>query len=372
MGVPRRAALVFGAGCVLAACLAAVAIAGFKPAVSYPVGAESLDVAVGDFNGDGKPDLAVSSRAGNDVSILRGNGQGAFGVAHDSPAGQQPLGLLVGDWNRDGRDDLAVANQSPAGGVTILLGSASGFSSRHFGAGPGSSYVLAGRFTADRRPDLVVSNLDADTVSVLRGAKDGKFPKIRDLPTGPDPFGLAVGDFNRDGKQDVAVLSQQTSQPASPTQVSVFRGNGNGTFKPVLSSPVGKGANGMAVGMFNGDSIPDLAVTDFSLDKVAVLIGNGNGRFRLPRYFPAGESPADVALADFNRDGRTDIAVTDSEGAGRVAVLPRRAGLHFGAPLKYPVGDLPYGMAVGRLNADNRPDVATANYTGTTSVLQGN
>lgn len=369
MGVRRKVGTICVAVCVAALCVAGIALAGFKPAVSYPVGAQALDVAIADFNGDGKKDLAVSNRADNNVSILRGNGKGAFGAAHDYPAGQLPLGLRAGDYNGDGRTDLAVANQSPAGGVTILLGTASGFSSHHYPAGPASSYVAAGRFTADKRPDLAVSNENGNTVSILRGQAGGKFAKIGDLPTDPSPFGIAVSDFNRDGKQDVAVLDEASP---SHTQVSVFRGVGNGTFKPVLNSPAGAGANGMAVGKFNGDSIPDLAITDFSTDKVDVLIGNGNGRFRAPKLFAAGTSPADVGLGDFNHDGKTDLAVTDSDTAGRVAVLLRKPGLNFGSPLKYPVGAEPYGLAVGRLNGDKQPDVATANYTGTTSVLLGN
>jgi hypothetical protein len=353
---------------VLALCVAAIALAGFKPAVNYPVGAEALDVAIADFNGDGKADLAVSNRADDNVSILRGNGNGAFGAAHDYPAGPEPLGLLVGDYNGDGRRDLAVANQSTAGGVTVLLKNAGGFSSRHYPAGPGSSYVEAGKFTADRRTDLAVSNLDGNTVSILGGRADGKFAKIGDLPTGPSPFGLAVSDFNGDGNRDIAVINY----PPDKSRVSVFRGAGDGTFKPALNSPAGIGANEMAVARINGDSIPDLAVADFSTDKALVLIGSGDGRFRAPKGFAAGTAPADVGLGDFNHDGRTDLAVSNSPDAGRVAVLLRKPGLNFGNPLKYRVGNDPYGIAVSRLNSDNRPDVASANYTGTASVLLGN
>ena len=131
-------------------------------------------------------------------------------------------------------------------------------------------------------------------------------------------------------------------------------------------------ANEMVASRINGDSTPDLAVADYSSDAALVLIGTGTGRFNAPKRFPAGETPAEIALGDFNRDGRTDLALTDSAVAGRVAILPRKAGLDFGGPLKYAVGSGPYGLAVGRLNGDNRLDVATANYTGTTSVLQGN
>ncbi|MFL5893470.1 MAG: FG-GAP repeat domain-containing protein [Solirubrobacterales bacterium] len=120
------------------------------------------------------------------------------------------------------------------------------------------------------------------------------------------------------------------------------------------------------------DCWTDLAVADYSSDAVNVLIGTGTGRFKAPKAFPAGESPAEVALGDFNHDGKDDVAVTNSGTGGRVAVLPRKAGVNFGSPVKYPVGSQPYGLAVGRLNGDKRPDVATANYTGTTSVLQGN
>jgi hypothetical protein len=368
MGVPRKAAVVAVVVIVLGLGAAAVALAGFKPAVSYPTGAETLDVVIADMNGDGKRDLVASNRGDNNVAILRGHGDGTFRAAQHFAAGPSPLGLLQGDWNGDGGRDLAVANQSKAGGVTILLRTGSGFSSHHYPAGAGSSYVLAGRFNGDRRPDLAVSNLDDNTVSILRGKAGGAFAKIGDLATGSFPFGLAVADFNGDGKRDVAVTNDASG---SATQVSVFRGRGDGTFRAARNSPAGVGANEMVVARFNGDSIPDLAVTDFSSDEVDILIGTGTGSFKPAKTFPAGLAPADVALGDFNRDGKKDLAITDSRPAGKVAILKRKPGVDFGPPITYPVGSSPYGLAVGRLNIDGRLDAATANYTGTTSVLQG-
>jgi VCBS repeat protein len=372
--VPRKVAVILLGALALVLGIAAVALAGFDPATSYPTGdtgtlAESLDVAIGDFSGDGKPDLAVSNRGDNNVSILRGDGSGKFGAAHNYKAGSMPLGLVVGDWNGDGREDLAAANQSDIGGVTVMLNNGSGFSKHHYPAGTGSSYVLAARFTADQRPDLAVSNSRASTVSILRGMADGKFAKIGDIATSPDPFGLAVSDFNHDGKRDVAVIDTRRNDK---TKVQVFRGNGDGTFKAPLDIFVGQGANQMAVGRINGDSIPDLAVADFSLDEVDVLIGNGNGTFRTPKAFPAGSNPADVALGDFNGDGKIDLAVTGDDTPGRLSVLMRKPGLAFSAPIPYPVGDFAYGVAAARLNGDDKPDIATANFSGSSSVLLGN
>lgn len=357
------------AASVLGLVVAGIAFAGFKPAVSYPTGAETLDVVIADLNRDGKPDLVTSNRADNNIAVLHGDGTGGFDPADHFGAGPSPLGLLVGNWNGDRRRDLAVANQSNAGGLTIMLGTPTGFSSHHYPAGSESSYVLAGRFTGDRRPDLAVSNLEAGSVSILRGKAGGRFAKIGDLHTGKFPFGLAVADFNRDGDADVAVINQADM---NHTQVSVFRGRGDGTFRKALSSPAGVGANEMAVGRFNGDSVPDLAVTDFSKDEVDVLIGTGTGHFKQPKAFPAGTAPAEVALGDFNKDGKTDLAASNSSDTGAVSILRRKAGLHFAAPVQHAVDPQPYGLAVGRLNGDRKPDVATANYTGTTSVLAGN
>lgn len=348
----------------------AIAIAGFLRPETYPAGgpgAQSLDVVLGRFQGGVAPDLAVSNRGLDRIAILRGN-TGTFGGPRYYPAGPSPLGLLQGHWNGDSRLDLAVANQSAAGGVTIMLGTSDGFSSHQYPAGPGSSFVMAGRFTADQRPDLVVSNLDDSTVSILRGQAGGAFAKIGDVATGPDPFGLAVADFNGDGKQDFAVTNQASS---SATRVSVFRGVGDGSFMPALNSAAGVGANEMAVGRINGDSIPDLAIADFSTNKVDVLIGTGTGRFRAPKTFPAGANPADIALRDFNGDRKVDLAVTNNDTPGRVAILIRKAGVDFGAPIKYPVGAEPYGLAVGRVNSDQLFDLITANYIGTATLLKG-
>src|SRR4029079_14240524 len=117
-----------GGALLLALGVSAVALAGFKPADTYPTmpGKASLDVVTADLTGDGKLDLAVSNRAANNVSVLRGSGTGKFGAAHQYAAGSMPLGLLVGDWNGDGRRDLAAANQSPMGGVTVMLNNGNG------------------------------------------------------------------------------------------------------------------------------------------------------------------------------------------------------------------------------------------------------
>jgi hypothetical protein len=363
-------AVVIGAA-MSVVCLCAIAIAGFQRPETYPAGgpgAQALDVVLGHFQGGVDPDLAVSNRGLDRIAILRGN-TGTFGGPRYYPAGPSPLGLLQGDWNGDGRLDLAVANQSAAGGVTIMLRVLDGYSSHQYPAGPGSSFVMAGRFTADQRLDLVVSNLDGSTVSILRGQAGGAFAKIGDVSTGPDPFGLAVADFNGDGKRDFAVTNQASS---NATRVSVFRGVGDGTFRPALNSAAGVGANEMAVRRINGDPIPDLAIADFSTNKVDVLIGTGTGRFKAPKTFPAGANPADVAFGDFNGDGKADLAVTNNNTPGRVAILIRKAGLNFGKPIKYSVGAEPYGLAVGPVNADQRLDLITANYIGTATLLKGN
>ena len=238
---------------------------GSQLGLSLGLTSDAPQVATGDFNLDGKPDLVVATGVhGSTVIVLPGNGTGGFSAGTPFAAGSAPFAVAVGDFNGDGKPDLAVANDTASGTVTVLLGDGTG----NFTPAFGSPFAVGGR-----------------------------------------PQSVAVGDFNGDGKPDLAVANFVTGT------VTVLLGNGFGGFAPAPGSPINVGEpNSVVVGDFNGDGKPDLAVSSLS-GFVAVLLGNGMGGFAPAVSSPlaAGGSPKVVVTADFNGDGKLDIAVTNND-----------------------------------------------------------
>jgi hypothetical protein len=281
----------------------------FQAAASSPTGGAG-SVAVGDFNGDGNTDVAVASYNGA-VAVLLGNGDGTFQPpVNYIEEGNGPWFIAVGDFNNDGRADLVVANQN-AGVVSVLLGNGDGTlqPAVDYAVSSGSYSVAIGDFNRDGNADLAVANGYSNNVSVLLGNGDGTFQPAVNYPTSHGLTSVAVGDFNGDGKADLAVADY------AGLDVSILEGNGDGTFQPAVPYGIGNGPTALAVGDFNGDGKPDLLTTSVLLGgSVGELLGKGDGTFgRAVNYYPAGvDSPYGVAVGDFNGDGRPDVAVTDA------------------------------------------------------------
>jgi len=299
----------------------------FKAAVNYGAGSGPSSVAVGDFNRDGKLDLAVANNGGN-ISILLGNGDGTFRATVNYATGNSPSSVAVGDFNRDGKLDLAVANSGASNGVSnisVLLGRGDGTfqPAVNYNAGFGSLSVAVGDFDGDGNLDLAVASFGSSDVNVLRGDGDGTFNAAVSYAADA-PTSVAVGDFNGDGKLDLVVANIVTNQGFG--NVGVLLGNGDGTFQAAVDYGVGSNPYSVAVGDFNSDGKPDLAVANGGygngLVSVSVLLGNGDGTFQSAVDYDAGSSPSSVAVGDFNGDGRLDMAVGDgASGTSMVSVL---------------------------------------------------
>jgi len=321
--------------------------------------ASTTSVAVGDFNRDGKPDLAVVSQVGttgNIVGVLLGNGDGTFQKQVGYAVGAFPYAVAVGDFNGDGKLDLVVTNSSESDNtVSVLLGNGDGTFQNQVTYATGTSpYAVAvGDFNGDGKLDLAVTNRADDTVGVLLGNGDGTFQNQVFYYVGNYPSSVAVGDFNGDGKLDLVVTN------IDDDTVSVLLGNGDGTFQNQVTYTTGPESISVAVGDFNGDGKPDLAVAD-GIGGVNVLLGNGDGTFQNQVTYPVVDASDAIVVADFNGDGKLDLAVTNAIDF-EVEVLLGKGDGAFLNPLAYSGGLFASAIAVGDFNGDGNPDLTTLN-----------
>jgi VCBS repeat-containing protein len=309
------AALLLARGAVLAQAQAPVS---FSAPTSFAAGNSPVSVATGDFNADQDPDLAVANAFDGTVSVLLGSTAGGFSGPTNFAAGS-PYVVAVGDFNRDGDPDLVVANHEFPGSLSVLVGGLGGsFSSPStIASGTGTAAVAVGEFNQDGDPDLAVADYDTGRVLVLLGSSGVTFGSPTRVGTGVDPVSVAVGEFNQDGDPDLAVAEESG-------QVRVLLGGPGGGFTgptAVLSgSQVLAGPSSVAVGDFNRDGDPDLAVANRNWNRVTVLLGGPGGSFGSPNNVPTGTLPASVAVADFNADGNPDLT-TAHPTTNNVAVL---------------------------------------------------
>jgi hypothetical protein len=362
-----------GAGAVLAA--AGTAWAAFTPEGSpYPTGSASpfssgaYDADVADFNGDGRPDVAVTNgdNTGSVAVLLRQPG-GGFAPEAGSPfvVGNGLSNAVVADFNGDGRPDIATSGFT-AGVVTVLLRQpAGGFAQegQAINVGDSAGAVAAGDFNGDGKLDIAATRWGLGQVEILlRNSTNTGFTAGGTFATGAHPRAIAVGNFDGTGGLDLAVTDNGASG------VSILLGAGNGTFAPEGTViPTGTAPNGIVATDFNGDGHDDLAVANGGSASVSVLMRNApNTGFAGEAGSPIAVSTTPIGLttADFDRDGRPDIAVAANSGA--VDILRRNAGAGFTRDPAIPVAGTPNGIAAGDFDGDGRPDLAVTDLTGTT------
>ncbi len=331
---------------------------GTFPSTNYDVGNAPSSVAVGDFNGDGQPDLAVVNKSDNTVSILLGNGEGGFGTATTFATGVAPVALITSDFNGDGKLDLAVVNQSDDT-VSILLGNGDGTFQPHvdYPTGTGPVAIAVGEFNAMNNSDLdlAVVNKTANTVSLLFGSGDGTFGAKQDITVGAAPTAIVVGDFNNDGFSDLAVTN------GGANTFSIMLGRGNGTFTTHNDFTTGNLPSAIAAADFNSDGRLDVAVTNQTDNTLSIFPGNGDGTFSSVTNFDTGATPVALAESDFNSDGLPDLVVAN-EGANTISVFLNLGAGNFVSPISLPTDQAPVALAAGVLDtASSLPDVVAVN-----------
>jgi FG-GAP-like repeat/Putative Ig domain len=336
-------------------------------------------ITAGDFNEDGKPDLAVAGSIW--AQVLLGNGDGTFTPESGSPFkvpsppyndAATPLNgpIVAGDFNHSGHLGLAVVDE-PNGAAYILEGYGNGTfspSSAAFANAPEfDTAEAAADFNADGSLDLAFGGY------VALGHGDGAFTTAGDLYSENDlPAAVAVGDFNRDGKLDAAEADGGSA--AFPNSgVAVSLGNGDGTFTQANGSPISFGQNLSAIvaADFNGDGKLDLAVTDAGSNTVTILLGNSDGTFQSPVTMAVGSVPQAIVAGDFNNDRKLDLAVANYGDSTITLLLGNGDGTFTqasGSP--YAVGNGPFAIAAADFNGDGKLDLAVANLMDfTVSIL---
>ena len=336
----------------------------------------------GDLNGDGKPEIVSFNCQQNTITIYVNSGDGTFatGVYYNSNSDQDQdlYDGTIADVNGDGNNDIVAANDD-AGDVSVFLGHGDGSvtvePSSYAVGGYSWNAPLIADFNGDGIADVVESD-DWYSLVYLQGYGDATF---RAAPTYALPnsfdqdawsYSVASGDFNGDGIPDVVVGQVRNN---GSTGVVVYLGKGDGTFYPGDSYGYSPSMSFVAVGDFNGDGKLDIAAIDPADDVLQIFLGNGDGTFSIGGTYPTSSSgnPAaqELVVGDFNKDGTLDIAVANAN-SGDVGVLLGNGDGSFAAPVSYPItGYAAFDIAAADLNGDGYLDLAVTAYTDGPAVI---
>jgi hypothetical protein len=338
---------------------------GFGAAMFNLTQTGPADVDLADLDGDGDLDAVVACAASQRVSVLLGDGDGTFAPKVDYGAGQLPISVAVGHWDSDGSPDLAVVgNSSAVGQTTVNVLASNGDGS--FAAAvpivlPSQLFdVETGDFDEDGAADLVVSR-GAATLLVLAGDGEGGFGAAQPVPGPPNGRQLSVADLDEDGDDDIAT----TSSAAPGALLGVTLGHGDGSFEPVTTYGIFGSQKDVLVHDVTGDGDLDLVVPGeepFTFQfALTVLAGDGAGHF-LPNLGIAGDNCDDVAFGDLDADGQVDMVV-NSVLDDRISVFPGAGNGHFERPVALSVDQPPtltnrvFSVAVADLDGDGLQDV---------------
>lgn len=289
----------------------------FTTSQTLPVDPGPANVATGDFDGDGIPDLVVVSGASSGVTVHPGDGEGRFGPGFRADTGISPFGVVVADFDEDGRLDVATANRG-SDDVSVLLGRGDGTlaPATSFAAEGFPLRMVSGDFDEDGHLDLVVGARLGGRLLLFHGDGAGGFAPGAVLVPSDGPVETRAGDFDGDGHLDLAAALDDGL-------IAVYLGDGLGGFGPPAEVEAAPFLNSCDTGDVNRDGVADLIVASNNLLVVVVLLGDGAGGFAPAGEFPIGfSSPRCTIVADFNGDCADDVATLNfGIDRGVVAVL---------------------------------------------------
>lgn len=357
------------------------------PTPNSSAGTRPYAIASDDLNGDGKADIAVASFDNNNVTILLGLGDGTF----TPPAGNsiynlgtntRPKALVFGDFNQDTVLDIATAN-SGTGNVSILLGNGDGTfqvvaTTYSTGAGSTPRAIAVAHLNGDSRLDIAVATDNNNTIAILKGRNNSPatlfFGAVLDATVASCCISaIGVADFNQDGVADIAVIRHETGNPFRGRLV-ILRGVGDGTFLPYSAASdyvayvSSVAANSLAIGNFNADNFPDVAVAnDGSPGSVVVLLNNLSGGFpAITGVYGVGNTPGAIGsgmvVSDIDGDSKLDIIVANLNSQS-VKILKGNGNGTFASGGSPAVGSGPLSVCVTDLDGVYGKDIVVGNNT---------
>jgi hypothetical protein len=330
---------------------------------NYSSGGNSIDVVLADLNSDGKLDAVTADYGDGTVTVFLGAGDGTFLPSQSFPAGMFASNVVVGDFNGDGHPDLAVGHfNGSANTVSVLLGYGDGTFQApvDYTVGNQPIWITTADLRNDGTLDIVASNNNSSSISVLLGNGDGTFQTAVPYSVGGSPLGVVAADLNGDQIPDLVVANSSSGS----NSVSVLFGNGDGTFQAPVNYLVGNGPSDIAIGDYDGDGHPDLAVVSMRSNDLTILLNDGQGGFNVSAIYKLDATPIAVLPGDFNGDGKIDFVIGYYNFTNtNITTLLGNGDGTFQNPVDYPADLGPVGVAVGDLNGDHAPDIVAADVS---------
>ncbi len=335
---------------------------------SYKVGQSPTTVTPTDVNQDGLTDLLTTNIGSNTLSILLGNGDGTFREQVQLSVCKEPRSLALGLFNRDSYPDVALAC-SGGDEVSVLFGRHDG----KFEEGPRYPVhrtpiaIASADLNGDHMLDLAVA-LRNDKIKIFLGSGTGDFTPGAQYEYGDTPTSIALADLNGDGTIDLAI----TNGGPMSNAVSIWAGNGDGTFRLPTDYRTDKRPLGVSFADFNNDQIHDLLVINGEKDSFTTFLGNGNGTFQ-PGHDSGADAGPNFGLArDFNGDHRIDVAIVNLQSSDLSILFGRGDGTFEYPPRNYGTKPGPFALATFRVTTkeEEEPGLVTAdNGNGSVSIF---
>jgi hypothetical protein len=348
----------------------------FDPSPAISVMGGPAAVLTGDFDSDEFRDLVVLGKENDSIVILLGHGDGTFIEAGALAAAGEPTGGAVADFDLDGAEDLAVINYS-ANSVSIFLGNTDGsFQPRmDIGVPSGPVWIASGDFNRDQIPDLAIASALQKVIVLLIGDGTGNFTRDPLNPSQSDelaskvPISIALGDFNRDGSEDLAVTSEVFNETGIAFLLSIFLGDGFGGLIGAPQISTGERARWTVVEDLDGDGHHDIATASQDSNELVFLMGDGKGKFAPGHVLTVGTGPRAIRAVDIDVDGDLDLIVSNL-GDDTITILRGDGtGLFTRDQPDIGVGDRPRGLDIGDLNGDGWPDIVIGHDGGETITI---